>query len=207
MTTGQPGAEERGTPLLVVLSGPSGVGKDAVLSRMREGGVSYHFTVTATTRAQRPAERDGIDYIFFTSAQFDRMVEQDGFLEWAHVYGSRYGVPKDQVRKALEQGKDVLLKADVQGAATLKRLAPEAVFIFLVAPSMEELERRLRDRKTESTTDVNLRLSTARAEMGHQPMFDYVVVNRDKALDDAVSEIEAIIAREKRRRPPRRIAL
>ena len=167
----------------------------------------YHFTVTATTRAQRPTERDGIDYIFLTSAQFDRMVEQDGFLEWAHVYGSRYGVPKDQVRKALDQGKDVLLKADVQGAGTLKRLAPEAVFIFLVAPSLEELERRLRDRKTESTTDVNLRLRTARAEMGHQPMFDYVVVNRDNALDDAVAEIEAIIAKERRRQPPRRIAL
>ena len=152
MTTPQPGAQGRPTSLLVVLSGPSGVGKDAVLSRMREGAVPYHFTVTATTRAQRPGERDGVDYIFLTSDQFDRMVEQDGFLEWAHVYGNRYGVPKDQVRKALEQGKDVLLKADVQGAATLKRLAPEAVFIFLVAPSLEELERRLRDRKTESTT-------------------------------------------------------
>ena len=207
MTTPQPGAGGGPTPLLVVLSGPSGVGKDAVLSRMREGTVPYHFTVTATTRAQRPAERDGADYIFLTSAQFDRMVEQDGFLEWAHVYGSRYGVPKDQVRKALDQGKDVLLKADVQGAATLRRLAPEAVFIFLVAPSLEELERRLRDRKTENTTDVNLRLRTARAEMGHQPTFDYVVVNRDNALDDAVAEIEAIIAEERQRQPPRRVVL
>lgn len=207
MTTPQTDAGSGPAHLLVVLSGPSGVGKDAVLARMREGTVPYHFTVTATTRAQRPGERDGVDYIFLTSPQFDRMVEQDGFLEWAHVYGSRYGVPKEQVRKALDQGKDVLLKADVQGAATLKRLAPEAVFIFLVAPSLEELERRLRDRKTESTTDVNLRLRTARAEMGHQPMFDYVVVNRDNALDDAVAEIEAIIAKERQRRPPRRISL
>ena len=204
MTTPEAGGP---TPLLVVLSGPSGVGKDAVLSRMREGTVPYHFTVTATTRAQRPGERDGVDYIFFTPDQFDRMVEQDGFLEWAHVYGNRYGVPKEQVRKALDQGKDVILKADVQGAATLKRLAPEAVFIFLVAPSMEELERRLRDRKTESTTDVNLRLRTARAEMGHQPMFDYVVANPDNALDDAVAEIEGIIAKERLRRPPRKVSL
>lgn len=195
------------TPLLVVLSGPSGVGKDAVLTRMREGPVPYHFTVTATTRAQRPGERDGVDYIFLTPPQFDQMVEQDGFLEWAHVYGNRYGVPKEQVRKALDQGKDVLLKADVQGAATMKRLAPEAVFIFLVAPSLEELERRLQDRKTESTTDVNLRLRTARAEMGHQPMFDHVVVNADNALDDAVAEIEAIIARERLRKPPRKVSL
>lgn len=207
MTTPQSSAVGGPTPLLVVLSGPSGVGKDAVLARMREGAVPYHFTVTATTRAQRPGERDGVDYIFFTPAQFDRMVEQDGFLEWAHVYGNRYGVPKDQVRKALEQGKDVVLKADVQGAATMKRLAPEAVFIFLVAPSLEELERRLRDRKTESTTDVSLRLRTARAEMGHQPMFDYVVVNPDNALDEAVSEIEAIIAKEKEREPPRKVSL
>ena len=207
MTAAQSSAGRGPTPLLVVLSGPSGVGKDAVLSRMREGTVPYHFTVTATTRAQRPGERDGVDYIFLTSDQFDRMVEQDGFLEWAHVYGNRYGVPKDQVRKALEQGKDVLLKADVQGAATMKRLAPEAVFIFLVAPSLEELERRLRDRKTENTTDVNLRLRTARAEMGHQPMFDYVVVNPDNALDEAVTEIEAIIAQEKERKPPRKVSL
>ncbi len=207
MTTPQPDVGGAPTPILVVLSGPSGVGKDAVLARMREGAVPYHFTVTATTRAQRPGERDGVDYIFLTPPQFDQMVEQDGFLEWAHVYGNRYGVPKEQVRKALDQGKDVLLKADVQGAATMKRLAPEAVFIFLVAPSLEELERRLQDRKTESTTDVNLRLRTARAEMGHQPMFDYVVVNRDNALDDAVAEIEAIIAKERQRQPPRRVSL
>ena len=207
MTTPQPDVGGAPTPILVVLSGPSGVGKDAVLARMREGAVPYHFTVTATTRAQRPGERDGVDYIFLTPPQFDQMVEQDGFLEWAHVYGNRYGVPKEQVRKALDQGKDVLLKADVQGAATMKRLAPEAVFIFLVAPSLEELDRRLQDRKTESTTDVNLRLRTARAEMGHQPMFDYVVVNRDNALDDAVAEIEAIIAKERQRQPPRRVSL
>ena len=207
MTTPQPDVGGAPTPILVVLSGPSGVGKDAVLARMREGAVPYHFTVTATTRAQRPGERDGVDYIFLTPPQFDQMVEQDGFLEWAHVYGNRYGVPKEQVRKALDQGKDVLLKADVQGAATMKRLAPEAVFIFLVAPSLEELDRRLQDRKTESTTDVNLRLRTARAEMGHQPMFDYVVVNRDNALDDAVAEIEVIIAKERQRQPPRRVSL
>ena len=207
MTASQPEVGRGSTPILVVLSGPSGVGKDAVLSRMREGAVPYHFTVTATTRAQRPGERDGVDYIFLTPPQFDQMVEQDGFLEWAHVYGNRYGVPREQVRKALDQGLDVLLKADVQGAATMKRLAPEAVFIFLVAPSLEELERRLQDRKTENTTDVNLRLRTARAEMGHQPMFDHVVVNRDNALDEAVAEIEAIIARERLRKPPRKVSL
>ena len=135
------------------------------------------------------------------------MVKANKFLEWAHVYGNRYGIPRDQVRTALGKGLDVIIKADVQGAATIKKLAPEALFIFLVAPSLEELEWRLRDRKTETTTDLRLRLRTAKAEMGHQPMFDYVVINRDHGLDIAVADIKAIIANEKRRVPPRRIVL
>jgi guanylate kinase len=174
---------------------------------MRELDRPYHFTVTATTRAKRASERDGVDYLFFSPKQFDRMVATDGFLEWAHVYGNRYGVPKAQVREALNQGQDVIIKADVQGASTIKRLAPEAVLIFLAPPSFEELERRLRERKTESDTDLTLRMRTARAEMGHQPMFEYVVVNYDDALDDTVARVDAIIAEEKLRDPPRKVAL
>jgi guanylate kinase len=199
------GAHE--SPLLVVLSGPSGVGKDAVLAHLRSTGSPYHFTITATTRPKRDRELHGIDYLFLSSSEFDNMVKANKFLEWAHVYGNRYGIPRDQVRTALGKGLDVIIKADVQGAATIKKLAPEALFIFLVAPSLEELEWRLRDRKTETTTDLRLRLRTAKAEMGHQPMFDYVVINRDHGLDIAVADIKAIIANEKRRVPPRRIVL
>ncbi len=195
------------TPLLVVLSGPSGVGKDAVLAHMRSTKSPYYFTITATTRQKRNEELHGIDYLFLSSDQFDNMVKADKFLEWAHVYGNRYGIPRDQVNTALCKGMDVLIKADVQGAATIKKLEPEALFIFLVAPSLEQLEKRLRDRKTETTTDLRLRLRTAKAEMGHQPMFDYIVTNRDGDLDSAVADIKAIIAKEKQRIPPRRITL
>ena len=154
------------SPLLIVLSGPSGAGKDAILTRMQELGHQMHYTITATTRPMRPAERDGQDYIFLSSERFDRMVSQDGFLEWAQVYGNRYGVPKKQVQEALKQRKDTMIKADVQGAATIRRQAPDAVLIFLVPPTLAELEPRLRQRKTEGDVDMDLRLRTARAEMG-----------------------------------------
>ena len=205
MQSGDPPKE--GQPLLIVLSGPSGAGKDAVLTRMRELGHQLHYTVTATTRAQRPLERDGVDYIFLTSQRFDRMVSQDGFLEWAQVYGHRYGVPKKQVRDALRAGKDTVIKTDVQGAATIRRQTPDALLIFLVPPTLEELEPRLRQRKTEGDVDMELRLRTARAEMGHAAMFDHVVVNHDGRLDEAVQRLVEIIAAEKRRDPPRRASL
>jgi guanylate kinase len=194
-------------PLLIILSGPSGAGKDAVLARMRELGHQLHYTVTATTRPQRSLERDGEDYIFLTSERFDRMVSEDGFLEWAQVYGHRYGVPKKQVQDALRAGKDTVIKTDVQGAATIRRQAPDALLIFLVPPALEDLEPRLRQRKTEGDVDMELRLRTARAEIGHAAMFDHVVVNHDGRLDEAVQSLIEIIATEKRRDPPRRVAL
>lgn len=195
------------TPLLIVLSGPSGAGKDAVLTRMKELGHQMHYTITATTRPMRPAERDGQDYIFLSSEQFDRMVSQDGFLEWAQVYGNRYGVPKKQVQDALNQRKDTIIKADVQGAATIRRQAPDAVLIFLVPPTLAELEPRLRERKTEGDVDMDLRLRTARAEMGHAAAFDHVVVNHEGRLDEAVHLILEIIDQERRRDPPRTVSL
>ena len=207
MRLGDAPASESPPALLIVLSGPSGVGKDAALNRMRELGFPYHFTITATTRTQRPTERDGVDYIFLTPQRFDRMADRGGFLEWAQVYGHRYGVPRKQVRDALKRGKDTIIKADVQGASTIRRLAPEALLVFLSPPSLEELEPRLRLRKTEGDVDLELRLRTARAEMGHAPMFDYVVVNYDGRLDEAVRNIGAIVTAEKHRNPPRRVAL
>ena len=188
--------------MLVVLSGPSGAGKDALLSRMRQLGKPYRYTVTATTRPQRPTERDGVDYIFVTEESFRRMIGRDELLEWAEVYGNLYGVPRDQVAEALRSGRDVIIKADVQGAATIRKLAPGAVLIFIAPPDMEELARRLGQRMTENPEALWLRLSTAEREMQESSGFDHVVVNHQDRLDDAVEEIEAILATERRRPRP-----
>jgi len=197
----------RPPPLLIVLSGPSGVGKDVTLARLRAARPSCHFVVTATTRPRRLSERDGVDYIFMSPAQFQETLARDGFLEHAQVYGHSYGVPRQQVRDALGQGRDVVVKIDVQGAATIKRLAPQGVFIFLAPPSMEALAHRLRARKTESAADLEVRLATARAEMQRVSMFDYVVVNENDSLDSTMAQIDAIITAEKRRVVPRRVEL
>jgi len=189
----------------VVLSGPSGVGKDSVLQQLKELGHNWHFTVTATTRSQRPGEDDGIDYLFLDRDTFHQKVREGEFLEWAEVYGNWYGVPWTQVSNALEKGLDVIIKADVQGAATIKGMVPDAVFIFLMPPSPQELERRLRERKTETTPDLDLRIRTAMEELNKLPLFDYVVVNDN--LETAAGQIEAIITAEKCRLPPRRVQL
>ena len=192
-------------PMLVVLSGPSGVGKDSVLRHLKEIGGNWHFTVTATTRAQRPGEVDGEDYLFMDRDTFHDMVQRGDFLECAQVYGNWYGVPKSQVRDALAEGKDVFMKTDVQGAATIKDLAPGGIFVFLMPPSPQELERRLRDRKTETTPDLELRIRTAMEEMRQLSDFEYVVVNDE--LDTAVDQIRAIITAEKCHIPPRWVYL
>lgn len=194
-------------PLVVVLSGPSGVGKDAVLTRMRELGYPFFYTVTMTTRPQRAGEVDGVHYYFVTMEQFDCMLARGEFLEWALVYGNYYGVPKGPVREALARGQDVIIKADVQGAATIKRLAPDAVFVFLAPPSMDELAERLRQRKTESPEAYAVRLQTAWEEMNALPEFDYVVVNNSQMLDDAATKIMDIAVAERCRVYPRRVIL
>ena len=190
-------------PLMMVVSGPSGVGKDAVLTRLRERNYPVHFVVTATTRPMRPTETDGVDYIFLDRDTFGLMLDEGGFLESAEVYGNRYGVPRDQVRNALESGMDVIIKIDVQGAQTIKRLNPDGVFVFLAPPSMEELERRLRARESELTVDLERRLDTARHEMELLPMFDYVVVNENGRIDDTAEALEAIMRAERWRYPRR----
>jgi guanylate kinase len=193
------GQESSKTPLLVVISGPSGVGKDAVLARLRAADPAAHSAVTVTTRPPRSRERDGDDYHFLSDEEYDRLRAEDGFLEHAAVYSYRYGVPKAQVREALARGQDVIVRVDVQGAATIKRLVPNAVFIFLAPASLEELEERLRRRDTEGRSDLRLRLDTARREMACQEGFDHVVTNREGALDEAVSQILAIIEEERGR--------
>ena len=190
----------RSLPLLVVISGPSGVGKDAVLERMKRLLKERHFIVTATTRHKRPNERDGVDYIFMKTSEFQALLAQDGFLEHAEVYGRYYGVPRAQVEEALRAGRDVVVKTDVQGARTLKAKVPDALLIFLAPPDLQELERRLRQRKSETAGDLQRRVETARLEMQCKPEFDHVVVNHSGRLDETVAAIEEIIAEEKRKR-------
>ena len=178
---------------LIVISGPSGVGKDSVIDGLKKLGRPYHFTITATTRAMRQGERDGISYIFLSKSEFRRMIEREGLLEWAEVFGNLYGVPKSQVNDALNRGQDVIMKIDVQGAATVKRLHPDAVLIFLEPPRMKSLEERMRSRNTESETDFQTKLTTARQEINEKSWFDHRVVNPDGHLDDAIATIDRII--------------
>jgi len=194
-------------PLLVVLSGPSGVGKDAVLARMKKLGRPFHYAVTATTRPKRAGEKNGVDYHFLSQKEFQQMIDKHQFLEWANVYGNYYGVPKEEITSALSKGVDAVVKVDVQGAATIKKILPQAVFIFLMPPSVEELGKRLRKRRSESSEDLALRLERAKGEIKSLPIFDYVITSRQNKLDEVVSQIDAIVAAEKRRVKPRIVEL
>jgi guanylate kinase len=194
-------------PLLIVISGPSGVGKDSVVQRMKDRGFPFHFVVTATDRPPRPNEVHGRDYYFYTTAEFERMIAHGELLEHAWVYGQHKGIPKAHVRKALASGNDVVMRLDVQGARTVKDLIPDAITIFLTCESEEELVARLRERRTESEEALHSRLVTAHQEMARIPEFDYVVVNHRDALDIAVEDVAAIIRAEHCRAVPQSISL
>jgi guanylate kinase len=174
-----------------------------VLAGLAEKGLPFLRVPTVTTRPRRPGERDGIDYHFLKDEEFSRLLVGDGLLEHAEVYGLRYGVPKAPVREALARGEDVVVRVDVQGAATLRRLLPEAVLVFLAPVSLEELESRLRRRETEDEAVLRGRLATARREMEQQDLFHHVVLNADGRLEEAVERLAAVIEAEKRR-PGRR---
>jgi guanylate kinase len=193
-------------PLLIVLSGPSGAGKDAVLTRIRELNYPLKYITTVTTRPQRATERDNIDYHFISTKKFQKMIENNELLEWANVYGNWYGVPKKPVKQALHKGQDTIVKVDIQGATTIKKILPQAVFIFLTPPSTEELRLRLKQRHTESSFDLALRTKTAEEEIKQLSLFDYVVFSRQNEIERAVADIEAIITAEKCRVTPRKIA-
>lgn len=184
---------------LIVISGPSGVGKDEALKAMKANGFPFHFVVTATTRPRRSNEVDGQDYHFISVAEFAEMIDQGELLEYALVYGDYKGIPKQQVRAALASGQDVVLRIDVQGARTIRKLVPDAILIFMVAESVAELERRLRERKSEAPDLLKIRIATAREEMRLAADFDYVVVNRRDRLSVTVDTITAIIRAEKHR--------
>ncbi len=177
------------------------MGKDAVLAEIGRLGRPYYFTITATTRRMRPGERDGIDYIFLDRREFERMIEAGELLEWAEVHGNLYGVPKSQVVEARDSGLDVIMKIDVQGATTIRRMIPGAALIFLAPPDMSTLERRLRIRNTESESEFRLRLETAREEMKESRLFDHIVVNHDDRIDEAASSIDRIIRAKAKSQP------
>lgn len=194
-------------PMLVVLSGPSASGKGTLVSALRALERPWHFAVTATTRPMREGEVDGQDYIFLDVDTFLRMRERDELLESAQVYDRWYGVPRYQVRDPLIAGQDVILEIDVQGAATIREIAPEALTIFVMPASLDELRTRLAGRGTEDAAEMQRRLQEATVELGRMTEFDYRVVNRNGALDDAVREIDAIIAAEKCRVNPRLVQM
>jgi len=170
-----------------------------VLARLAEKGPPFRRVLTVTTRPRRPGERDGVDYCFLKDEEYDRLLAGGGLLEHAKVYGLRYGVPNAPIREALARGEDVVVRVDVQGAATLRRLLPEAVLVFLAPASLEELEERLRQRHTEDEAVLRRRLETARREMEQQGLFHYVVVNADGHLEEAVEHLASIIEAEKGR--------
>ena len=194
-------------PLLIVISGPSGAGKDTVMQRMQERGMPFHFVVTATTRPKRANEEHGRDYWFISNEEFARMIDEDELIEHAIVYGDYKGIPKQQVRDALASGMDVVMRVDVQGAETVRRLAPEALLIFITTESEEALVNRLETRKTETADSLAIRIATARKELKRVEAFDYVIVNRNFHLDETVDSIRAIIDAEHHRVKQRKVTL
>ena len=202
-SAGVPGA------LLVVVSGPSGVGKDTIIEalRARSSDPDYHYVVTCTTRPPRPGEVDGASYHFISRARFAALRDAGAFLEWAEVHGNWYATPRAEVRRALAAGRDVILKIDVQGAAAVKSLVPDALLVFVVPPSLEALFRRLRSRATETAEQLELRQRNAAIELARAGDYDHVVVNEDGLVERTAERIDAIIRAERARHPDRRVVV
>ncbi len=183
-------------PLLIVISGPSGIGKDSVLNELKRRGLPLHFVVTANTREPRPEEVHGVDYFFMTREEFLAGIERGEFLEHAKVYNDLKGIPRWQVDNALKSGKDVVLRVDVQGAETIRGLYPEAVLIYLIPRNYDEWYNRLVCRKTESAEDIKTRVEISVKEVEKIDIFDYLVVNAENLLCQAVDDIIGIIRTE-----------
>jgi guanylate kinase len=194
-------------PLLILLSGLSGAGKDTVLDGLRQTKLPLYISVSATTRAPRAGEKEGVDYFFITKKRFQEMIDGDELLEWADVYGNLYGRPRGPIKQALENGQDVIVRIDVQGAAAYKKLLPGAVAIFMVTPSIAELETRLKKRSTETPEQMALRLKTAEQELDQLHVFDYIIINRENEEARTIAEVQSIMAAEKCRVNQREIKL
>jgi guanylate kinase len=193
--------------MLVIISGPSGVGKDTIIDalRLRSHDPEYHYVVTSTTRTKRPGEVNGVDYHFLDRAIFAAQRAAGEFLEANKVHGNWYGTPRSQVREALAEGRDVILKIDVQGAQVVKEKIPEALLIFLIPPSMEDLFQRLRSRATETADELELRQRNAAIELARQEDYDHVVTNETGQVERTAERIDQIIADEHRTHPDRRV--
>jgi guanylate kinase len=188
------------------VSGPSGVGKDTVIEALRHlpDGATRHYVVTCTTRPRRAYEVDGVHYQFMDDVAFRQLRDSGGLLEANDVHGHWYGTPRRQVRRALRQGKDVILKIDVQGAAEVKQKVPEALLVFLVPPSLEDLFGRLQSRATESADELDLRQRNAALELARQKDYDYVVVNETDQVERTADRVDEILRAEKTAHPDRR---
>lgn len=186
-------------PLMIVISGPSGVGKDSVLRALKKRPLPIYHVVTANTRSPRPDEKEGVDYFFVSHDEFERMIEKNELIEFSHVYGDYKGVPKSQIRKALDSGRDVVLRLDVQGAEKIKKMYPEAILIFLTPSNQEEWYKRLGSRLHIQEKDVDQRIATVIKELESAKEFDYIVVNAQGKLNTAIATIEAIITAEHHR--------
>jgi len=183
-------------PRIFIISGPSGVGKDSVIEELRAVFPEAQYVVTATTRPIRKNEVDGTHYLFLTKDEFRARLDRNDFIEHAPVYDNYYGVPRSPIVEGLEAGRDVIIKVDVQGAATLRSKIPNTISIFLCPESMPALEKRLRDRKTEDPEVLMKRFTTATEELKEVKHFDYVVFNEDGQLNRAIREIVNIVAIE-----------
>jgi guanylate kinase len=194
-------------PLLIVISGPSGVGKDAVLKSLKSRSLAMKFVVTAASRSPRPGEIHGLDYFFVSKEKFEEMIARDELIEYSVVYGEYKGIPKFQVMEALGSGKDSIVRVDVQGAGKLRKLFPGAVLIFLIPGNTGDWYQWIKNRKTETPESLAIRINTAREELQHLHEFDYVVVNTQDCLEETVDTIEDIINAEHHRIPHREISL
>lgn len=198
MTNEASGSSPRDPGILVVLSGPSGVGKGTVCSALRQRSKQLVYSVSATTRAPREGEKDGVNYFFKTKEQFLAMIERDELLEWAEYVGNYYGTPRSFVRQTIEAGNDIILEIEVQGALKVKEKFPDAVFIFLLPPSLNELRNRIVTRGTENEETIRTRMAVALEEIGLLAHYDYAIVNDE--VDAACRRIEAIVTAEHCRR-------
>jgi guanylate kinase len=190
-----------------VLSAPSGTGKDTVIKTLKEQGLDFYVVSSITTRRPRQGESEGKPYHFVDQETFNRLVENDELLEYANVHGNWYGQPRKPIRDNLQARRDVLLKIDVQGAATVRRKVPEAVFIFLVPESVQELAQRLDARKTETQEERQRRLADAQVELAEKDWYDYIILNRQGHVEEAVERLRAIILAEHCRVRPRQIKI